>query len=80
MWMIKNVFFMEYGVCESCFENDASMYENDIVFDLEEVDYITSDGLSSLLRLTDKGKNIKLINYNEHIKESLELVKLHTIM
>lgn len=62
------------------FENKATMVENHLEFDLGNVDYITSEGFSAIIRLLDQNKKIKLINYNEHIKETVELVNLSRIL
>jgi anti-anti-sigma regulatory factor len=69
-----------YRADAKVFEPYMECGEDLIEFDLNDADYITSDGFAAIIQLKQKGKNIRLININEHIKETIELIKLEGII
>lgn len=69
-----------YRADAKAFKLDELQEAAAVEFDMSQTDYITSDGFSALIKLLQQGKQVKLIHVNEHIKETIELIKLEQIL
>ncbi len=69
-----------YRADAKAFKIQDSQGEDSFEFDMSQVDYITSDGFSELIKLLQSGKHVSLRNINDHIKETIEMIKLEQIL
>lgn len=69
-----------YRADAKAFRLEGSFEGDSLEFDMSQADYITSDGFSELIKLLQLGKRVRLININDHIKETIELIKLEEIL
>ena len=58
------------------FDKLAESEDMEIIFNLENVKYIASKEISKILMLFTKGKKIKVINANEHIIETFNILQI----
>jgi anti-sigma B factor antagonist len=62
---------------------ELSRYHGPITIDLEDLDYISSLGLSVLVqtykRLNEKGHGVRLANLNNHVRDVFKFTRLDQI-